>query len=52
MEPTNYDVFISYSHKDYVVEHKNLILGIYPISIEPRTELPNDMKNNYHFGEI
>ena len=27
-------------------------LRIYPISIEPRAELPNDMKENYHFGEI
>lgn len=27
-------------------------LSIYPMSIEPRAELPNDMKNNYHFGEL
>lgn len=27
-------------------------LSIYPISIEPRAELPNDMKDNYHFGEM
>ena len=27
-------------------------LRIYPMSIEPRTELPGDMKNYYHFGEI
>ena len=27
-------------------------LRIYPMSIEPRTELPNDMKDNYHFGEM
>ena len=27
-------------------------LRIYPMSIEPRAELPNDMKENYHFGEI
>lgn len=27
-------------------------LRIYPMSIEPRAELPNDMKNYYHFGEI
>lgn len=27
-------------------------LRIYPISIEPRAELPGDMKENYHFGEI
>lgn len=25
-------------------------LSIYPISIEPRAELPSDMKDNYHFG--
>ena len=27
-------------------------LRIYPMSIEPRAELPGDMKNYYHFGEI
>ena len=27
-------------------------LSIYPMSIEPRAELPYDMKDNYHFGEI
>ena len=27
-------------------------LSIYPMSIEPRAELPNDMRENYHFGEI
>ena len=27
-------------------------LRIYPLSIEPRAELPSDMKENYHFGEI
>lgn len=27
-------------------------LRIYPMSIEPRAELPTDMKDNYHFGEI
>lgn len=27
-------------------------LSIYPISIEPRAELPDAMKNNYHFGEV
>lgn len=27
-------------------------LSIYPISIEPRAELPSDMKESYHFGEI
>ena len=27
-------------------------LSIYPMSIEPRAELPSDMKDNYHFGVI
>lgn len=27
-------------------------LSIYPISIEPRAELPSNMRDNYHFGEI
>ena len=27
-------------------------LRIYPMSIEPRAELPSDMKDNYHFGEM
>ncbi len=27
-------------------------LSIYPMSIEPHAELPSDMKDNYHFGEI
>ena len=27
-------------------------LSIYPMSIEPRAELPVDMRDNYHFGEI
>lgn len=27
-------------------------LSIYPMSIEPRAELPSDMKDNYHFGEL
>ena len=27
-------------------------LRIYPLNIEPRAELPSDMKNYYHFGEI
>ena len=27
-------------------------LRIYPMSIEPHAELPGDMKNYYHFGEI
>lgn len=26
--------------------------SIYPMSREPRAELPIDMKDNYHFGEI
>lgn len=31
---------------------KEAKLSIYPMSIEPRAELPSDMKDNYHFGEI
>lgn len=31
---------------------KDAKLRIYPMSIEPRAELPGDMKNYYHFGEI
>lgn len=27
-------------------------LSIYPMSIEPRAELPIDMRENYHFGEM
>lgn len=27
-------------------------LSIYPMSIEPRAELPSDMRDNYHFGEL
>ena len=27
-------------------------LRIYPMSIEPRAELPIDMKNYYHFGTL
>ena len=27
-------------------------LSIYPMSIEPRAELPSDMKDNYHFGKL
>ncbi len=27
-------------------------LRIYPMSIEPRADLPIDMKDYYHFGEI
>lgn len=27
-------------------------LSIYPMSIEPRAELPSDMKDYYHFGEL
>ena len=35
-------IFLSYGHD----------LRLYPMSIEPRAELPSDMKENYHFGEI
>ena len=31
---------------------KDANLSIYPISIEPRAELPDAMKDNYHFGEV
>ena len=27
-------------------------LRIFPMSIEPRTELPDDMKDDYHFGTL
>lgn len=35
-----------------VKPEKEAKLRIYPMSIEPRAELPSDMKENYHFGEI
>lgn len=35
-----------------VKPEKEAKLRIYPMSIEPREELPSDMKENYHFGEI
>ncbi len=35
-----------------VQPEKDAKLRIYPMSIEPRAELPSDMKENYHFGEI
>ena len=35
-----------------VQPEKDAKLRIYPMSIEPRAELPADMKNYYHFGEI
>lgn len=35
-----------------VQPEKTSRLRIYPMSIEPRAELPSDMKDNYHFGEI
>lgn len=31
---------------------KDAKLSIYPMSIEPRAELPEVMKGNYHFGEV
>lgn len=53
-------IFLSYGHdsnapliekiKEYL--SKVAKLRIYPMSIEPRAELPSDMKENYHFGEI
>lgn len=30
----------------------NLKSRIYPISFKPHAELPGDMRNYYHFGEI
>lgn len=30
----------------------NAKLTIYPISIQPKAELPEDMKDKYHFGEL
>ena len=35
-----------------VQPEKDAKLRIYPMSIEPHAELPSDMKNFYHFGEI
>lgn len=35
-----------------VQPEKDAKLRIYPMSIEPHAELPGDMKNYYHFGEI
>ncbi len=35
-----------------VQPEKEAKLRIYPMSIEPRAELPGDMKDSYHFGEI
>lgn len=35
-----------------VQPEKEAKLRIYPMSIEPHAELPGDMKNYYHFGEI
>ena len=35
-----------------VKPQKDAKLSIYPMSIEPRAELPEVMKGNYHFGEI
>lgn len=34
------------------VKEMEVKLRIYPMSIEPHAELPSDMKNYYHFGEI
>lgn len=34
------------------LSQREATLKICPISIEPRAELPSDMKNYYHFGEI
>ena len=36
----------------YVKPHQAAKLSIYPMSIKPHTELPTDMKDYYHFGEL
>ena len=51
-------IFLSYGHDSnarafpQVKPQQAAKLSIYPMSIEPRAELPNDMRENYHFGEI
>jgi hypothetical protein len=55
------------AESDYVLKERTLALGrafpqvkpqedaklsIYPMSIEPRADLPTDMKDNYHFGNL
>jgi hypothetical protein len=35
-----------------VKPEKEAKLRIYPMSIGPRAELPGDMKDSYHYGEI
>ena len=60
MEQTKeYYAFISYKREDekwakWLQDklEKRGRLWIYPMSIEPHAELPIDMKNYYHFGEI
>ena len=51
-------IFLSYGYdsdapliekiKEYL--SKDAMLRLYPMSIEPRAELPGDIKDNYHFG--
>ena len=53
-------IFLSYEHdsnapliekiKEYL--SKDAMLRLYPMSIEPQSELSSDMKDNYHFREI
>lgn len=53
-------IFLSYGHdsnasfvekiKEYL--SKDAMLRLYPMSIEPQSELSSDMKDNYHFGEM
>ena len=53
-------IFLSYGHdpnapliekiKEYL--SKDAKFRIYSMCIESRAELPSDMKENYHFGEI
>ena len=52
--------FLSYKHDSNapLIEKikeslsKDAMLRLYPMSIEPQSELSNDMKDNYHFGEM
>ena len=40
--------FVAFNSNYKIAEWTN----IYPMSIELRAEIPGDMKENYHFGEI
>jgi len=41
-------IFVAVNSNNKFAEWTN----IYPMSIELRAEIPGDMKENYHFGEI